>query len=413
MRPPHGRRPLLGSVPAALVTLLALALPFAHPSPAAALTAGTVGTGGPGRFDGPSPGAEVSRLLDEAARITAAYERGRRGAAAQQVKADRLQAELARTRRELAALNRRVGELARAQYRTGGSVAVAASRLLLADDPEDALRAQGVERQADAAVDRLLTRTARAERRLADAAARARAAWRELEERRDRLAQVRRDLVARLERARWRLQAAADRSVAAGTCRGVTSTAQPDGPAAPARPAAPGGLTAPGSPGGAEPPHPAAAATEAAAGTEGGGGTWVAPVSEEDGYTLSAPFAGRGRHWAHRHTGQDFAVDIGTPVRAIGAGRVHSVACGGAFGIEVVVRHAEGWYSQYAHLASAAVAPGRAVTAGQRIGLAGTTGNSTGPHLHFEVRLTPHLGSGVDPVRWLRERGVTLSGGPR
>ncbi|MFF8384076.1 M23 family metallopeptidase [Streptomyces kanasensis] len=407
MRPSHGRRPLLGSVPAALVTLLVLALPFAHPSPAAALTAGTVRAGGPLRFDGPSPGVEVTRLLDEAARITAAYERGRRGAAAQQVKADRLQAELARTRRELAVLNRRVGEVARAQYRTGGSVAVAASRLLLADDPEDALRAQGVERQADAAVDRLLTRTARAERRLADTAARARAAWRELEERRDRLAQVRRDLVARLERARWRLQAAADRSVAAGTCRGVTSTAAPDGPAARDRSAAPGG------PGGVEPPGPVAAGTEGDGRTEGGGGTWVAPVSEADNYTLSAPFAGRGRYWAHRHTGQDFAVDIGTPVRAIGAGRVHSVACGGAFGIEVVVRHADGWYSQYAHLASAAVVPGRAVTAGQRIGLAGTTGNSTGPHLHFEVRLTPHLGSGVDPVRWLREHGVTLRGGPR
>ncbi|WP_228976279.1 peptidoglycan DD-metalloendopeptidase family protein [Streptomyces sp. DH12] len=397
MPPPHGRRPLLGPVPAVLVTLLAFVVLLAHPSPAAALPTGASGAGGPVRLDGPSPGAEVARLFDEAARITAAYERGRRGAAAQQVRAGDLQAELARTRRELAALNRRVGEVARAQYRTGGSVAVTA-RLLLADDPEDALRAERVERQADAVVDRLLTRTARAERRLAAAADRARAAWRELEERRDRLAELRRDLVARLERARWRLQAEADRSVAAGRCRGTGSTPAPDRPADPDGPAA---------------VDPEAEAEPEAGGAERGGGSWVAPVSEEDGYTLSAPFAGTGRHWAHRHTGQDFAVDIGTPVRAVGAGRVHSVACGGAFGIEVVVRHAGGWYSQYAHLASAAVPRGRAVTPGERIGLAGTTGNSTGPHLHFEVRLTPHLGSGVDPVRWLRERGVVLAGGAR
>lgn len=131
-----------------------------------------------------------------------------------------------------------------------------------------------------------------------------------------------------------------------------------------------------------------------------------------EGYALSAGFHRAGAHWARRHTGQDFAVAVGTPVRSIGAGRVRSVTCGGAFGIEVVVRHAGGWHSQYAHLAAPAVSPGQPVVAGQVIGRSGNTGNSTGPHLHFEVRLTPHMGSAVDPVRWLGEHGVRLGPSP-
>ncbi|MFE0057007.1 M23 family metallopeptidase, partial [Streptomyces sp. NPDC059003] len=94
--------------------------------------------------------------------------------------------------------------------------------------------------------------------------------------------------------------------------------------------------------------------------------------------------------------------------RAAGAGRVERVACGGGFGIEVVVRHPNGYYTQYAHLAAVTVDQGEQVRTGQWLGQAGTTGNSTGPHLHFEVRLTPDLGSGVDPEKWLAEHGVKL-----
>jgi murein DD-endopeptidase MepM/ murein hydrolase activator NlpD len=132
---------------------------------------------------------------------------------------------------------------------------------------------------------------------------------------------------------------------------------------------------------------------------------WVAPVET---YTLSAAFGSGGARWANRHTGQDFAVPIGTPVRAVGAGTVVRTACGGAFGMEVVLEHPGGYYTQYAHLASIAVEQGEQVRTGQWIGQAGTTGNSTGPHLHFEVRVTPELGSGVDPVPWLAARGVPL-----
>ncbi|MEI5008734.1 M23 family metallopeptidase [Streptomyces sp. PmtA] len=95
-------------------------------------------------------------------------------------------------------------------------------------------------------------------------------------------------------------------------------------------------------------------------------------------------------------------------MRSIGAGRVVSVSCGGGFGMQIVVQHNDGWYSQYAHLASVTVDQGDRVRTGQWLGQAGTTGNSTGPHLHFEVRLTPDFGSAVDPVTWLRNRGVWL-----
>lgn len=359
VRPPRGRRSLPGPVLSALAALLVLPFP-ATAAPVA----------GP---DGPAVSAEVARLLTEAERVTEEYERGRRAAAVQRARAHRLQEELADRRRELADLHGRAGEVARAQYRTGGTLPPTA-RLLLADDPEAALRAERAARQAGQAVDRLVRGTDRAARLLEAAAARARTAWRDLEARHARLAVVKRGLEARLERLRQRLQATADQSAAAGRCRGAARLEQPGG-------------------------------------ARGAGRTWVAPVSEADGYELSAGFGSAGKHWARRHTGQDFAVDIGTPVRSIGAGRVHAVSCGGAFGIEVVVRHANGWYSQYAHLASVAVEQGQRVAAGQWVGQAGTTGNSTGPHLHFEVRVTPYLGSGVDPLRWLREHGVALGGG--
>ncbi|MEU2788557.1 M23 family metallopeptidase [Streptomyces sp. NPDC007100] len=125
-------------------------------------------------------------------------------------------------------------------------------------------------------------------------------------------------------------------------------------------------------------------------------------------YKLSAGFGGSGRRWARGHTGQDFAVPVGTPVRSVGRGRVISLTCGDGFGISMVVQHGAGVFSQYAHLSAVAVGPGQRVRPGQQIALSGTTGNSTGPHLHFEVRRTPEMGSGVDPVPWLRKRGVRL-----
>ncbi|MFE7645489.1 M23 family metallopeptidase [Streptomyces phaeoluteigriseus] len=140
---------------------------------------------------------------------------------------------------------------------------------------------------------------------------------------------------------------------------------------------------------------------------EGRDAVWTAPIHR---YRLSAGYAARGSRWAHRHTGQDFAVPTGTPVYAVGPGTVRATTCGDGFGNQVVVRHPDGYFTQYAHLSRIDVRKGGRVAAGQRLGLAGATGNTTGPHLHFEVRITPYMGSAVSPLPWLRRKSVQVGG---
>lgn len=138
--------------------------------------------------------------------------------------------------------------------------------------------------------------------------------------------------------------------------------------------------------------------------------SWVKPVSS---YTLSATFNQGGAMWAHKHSGQDFAVPVGTPVKAAAAGTVvkagpYGGGDGPAYGNAIVVRHGNGTYSQYAHLSKIKVSIGQKVSAGQQIALSGNTGNSSGPHLHFEIRTTPNYGSAVNPAAFLRSHGVTI-----
>ncbi|MFB7501764.1 peptidoglycan DD-metalloendopeptidase family protein [Streptomyces sp. NPDC056161] len=108
------------------------------------------------------------------------------------------------------------------------------------------------------------------------------------------------------------------------------------------------------------------------------------------------------------HTGVDFVVPTGTSVKAVAAGTVVAAGWGGAYGNQVVVRLADGYYAQYAHLSQLSVSAGQTVTEGQQIGLSGATGNVTGPHLHFEIRTTPEYGSDVDPLAYLRSHGVVV-----
>ncbi|MDV5149465.1 LysM peptidoglycan-binding domain-containing M23 family metallopeptidase [Streptomyces sp. SBC-4] len=132
---------------------------------------------------------------------------------------------------------------------------------------------------------------------------------------------------------------------------------------------------------------------------------WVAPVSAG----FSTPYRASGSMWSSGyHTGVDFTASSGTTVRAVGAGTVVSAGWSGAYGNEVVIQHADGNYSQYAHLSSLSVSSGQTVTGGQQIGLSGSTGNSTGPHLHFEIRTSPSYGSDVDPLAYLRQHGVSV-----
>ncbi|MFF9118600.1 transglycosylase family protein [Streptomyces massasporeus] len=131
----------------------------------------------------------------------------------------------------------------------------------------------------------------------------------------------------------------------------------------------------------------------------------VAPVRA----SLGTPYRKAGSSWSKGyHTGIDFPVPTGTSVKSVAAGSVVSAGWGGSFGYQVVVRHADGRYSQYAHLSAISVRDGQSVSAGQRIGRSGSTGNSSGPHLHFEVRTGPGFGSDVDPVAYLRAGGVRI-----
>ncbi|MFI1164325.1 peptidoglycan DD-metalloendopeptidase family protein [Streptomyces sp. NPDC020801] len=131
------------------------------------------------------------------------------------------------------------------------------------------------------------------------------------------------------------------------------------------------------------------------------------------GYTL--PVAGgtgyhvAGSMWSSGyHTGVDFVVPTGTPVRAVAAGTVVSAGWGGAYGNQVVIRLGDGHYAQYGHLSALSVSAGQSVAEGQQLGLSGATGNVTGPHLHFEIRTTPDYGSDTDPVAYLRSHGVAV-----
>ena len=112
-----------------------------------------------------------------------------------------------------------------------------------------------------------------------------------------------------------------------------------------------------------------------------------------------------GRRWGRLHAGIDFAVPVGTKVRAVAAGRVVSRSYdAGGYGYHVVVGHVDGTTSLYAHLSAMADLGGR-VVAGQVVGRSGNTGHSTGPHLHFEMRRgdTP-----FDPAPWLARHGIEV-----
>jgi len=125
----------------------------------------------------------------------------------------------------------------------------------------------------------------------------------------------------------------------------------------------------------------------------------------------SVPAAGGfGARWvvgctacSTNHAGLDFAAPTGTPAVAAMPGVVVSAGVLGGYGNQVLVQHADGLQTRYGHLSRIDVRVGQVVTAGERIGAVGSTGVSTGPHLHFEVIVSGHP---VDPAVWLRARGL-------
>jgi peptidoglycan hydrolase-like protein with peptidoglycan-binding domain len=95
------------------------------------------------------------------------------------------------------------------------------------------------------------------------------------------------------------------------------------------------------------------------------------------------------------HTGVDYVAGYGASVRAAGYGCVSSVTYDSGYGNLVVIQHRLGVTSWYAHLNTVGVSPGQCLSAGARVGTAGSTGRSTGPHLHFELRVR---GAAIDPL---------------
>ena len=114
-----------------------------------------------------------------------------------------------------------------------------------------------------------------------------------------------------------------------------------------------------------------------------------------------------GQRWGRLHAGVDLAAPHGTPVVAAGAGVVVSAGPAAGYGNAVLIDHGNGYLTHYGHLSTIAVRLGQDVAAGQQIGGEGSTGHSTGPHLHFEVHRDFYKNP-VEPTAWMRAHGIDL-----
>lgn len=117
------------------------------------------------------------------------------------------------------------------------------------------------------------------------------------------------------------------------------------------------------------------------------------------GGAIAAPYGWRTDPWPEFHKGVDLAANYGDQVRAAAAGTVVSAGWDpGGYGIKVDIDHGNGYHTWYAHLSRTAVEPGQRVTKGQPIAFVGSTGESTGPHLHYQVM---YDGQPIDPAPYL------------
>ncbi|MFC8620107.1 M23 family metallopeptidase [Micromonospora purpureochromogenes] len=131
--------------------------------------------------------------------------------------------------------------------------------------------------------------------------------------------------------------------------------------------------------------------------------SWVIPMA---GAEITSCY---GQRWGTLHAGIDFAMPAGTPIRAAAAGTVVKAGdAGDGYGNSVFIDHGTGYLTHYAHQSSLKVGVGDKVSAGEVIGYEGSTGDSTGPHLHFEVH-KGQMWNQIDPAPFLRARGIDVA----
>jgi murein DD-endopeptidase MepM/ murein hydrolase activator NlpD len=116
--------------------------------------------------------------------------------------------------------------------------------------------------------------------------------------------------------------------------------------------------------------------------------------------------SGYGARWGVMHWGIDLANSIGTPILAAADGIVVESGPASGFGLWVRIKHSDGTTTVYGHINRSLVAEGQRVRAGQEIAEMGNRGNSTGPHLHFEV--WDAVGQKINPIIWLHQHGIDL-----
>jgi murein DD-endopeptidase MepM/ murein hydrolase activator NlpD len=124
--------------------------------------------------------------------------------------------------------------------------------------------------------------------------------------------------------------------------------------------------------------------------------------------TIGRFTSGFGARWGVTHYGIDIANSIGTPIFAVTDGVVEESGPASGFGLWVVLRHRDGTTSVYGHINRSLVRVGQRVSAGQQIAEMGNRGQSTGPHLHFEIWRPD--GTKINPLPWLAARGIVLPG---
>jgi len=129
---------------------------------------------------------------------------------------------------------------------------------------------------------------------------------------------------------------------------------------------------------------------------------WVFPIGK---YRYTSGF---GSRWGRLHAGIDLAAPVGTPIYSVSSGVVRRAAHTGACGNNVWIEHWDGTVTRYCHLDYMSVSVGQRVAPGEKIGGNGNTGRSYGPHLHFEVRPGGMDGAPVNPVGWLKSKGLGI-----